>query len=401
MDAKSGEGLRHEPGDEGALAAIVAAAAREHTPLAVEGGGTRRRLGRPMQTAATLSTVKLSGVTLYEPTELVLSARAGTPLAEIEALLAAKNQRLAFEPMDHRALYGSAGEPTIGGVAAANISGPRRVGAGAARDSLIGVRAVTGTGEVVKSGGRVMKNVTGLDLVKFLAGSYGTLAVLSEVSFKLQPMPETEATIVLSGLDDRRAVVALSAALGSPFSVTGAAHRPAFGSEPARTYIRLEGFAVSVADRAARLARELAGFAPIERIDAEGTRAIWRGIRDLESLGAAAGRPLWRVSVKPSDGPAVVDAARRAVAADVLYDWGGGLVWIAGGEGADAGAAVVRAAVKTVGGHATLVRAPEDIRHSVDIFEPPSDALLAVTRRLKATFDPAGVLNPGRIYPGL
>src|SRR4051812_21259201 len=197
------------PPDEAEVASVVREAAARRTPLAVEGGGTRRGLGRPMQTAATLSTAKLRGVTLYEPTELVLSARAGTPLAEVEALLAKHGQRLAFEPMDHRPLQGSGGEPTLGGIVAANVSGPRRIEAGAARDTLIGVRAVTGRGEAVKSGGRVMKNVTGYDLVKFLAGSYGTLAVLSEVTFKVLPKPETEATLVLSGLDERRAVAAL------------------------------------------------------------------------------------------------------------------------------------------------------------------------------------------------
>ena len=249
MTLESGETQALHPATEAELAGVVADAAAHKTPLAIVGGGTRSCLGRPMQTAATLSTARLTGVTLYEPAELVLSARAGTPLAEIEALLAKNNQRLAFEPPDYRPLYGTTGEPTIGAIAAANLSGPRRVQAGAARDSLIGIRAVTGRGDVVKSGGRVMKNVTGLDFVKFLAGSYGTLAVLSEVTFKVQPAPEIEATLILHGLDDTRAVAALSAALGSPWGVTGAAHRPARVGQGARTFIRLDGFAISVADR--------------------------------------------------------------------------------------------------------------------------------------------------------
>ena len=386
------------PGDEAELAAIVAASNAAQTPLAVVGGGTRSGLGRPMQTAATLSTASLTGITLYEPAELVLSARAGTPLAEVEALLASNRQRLAFEPPDHRPLYGSSGEPTVGAVAAANLSGPRRIQAGAARDGLIGVRAVTGRGDIVKSGGRVMKNVTGYDLVKFLAGSYGTLAVLSEVTFKVVPMPETEATLVFAGLDDVRAVAALSAALGSPFSVTGAVHIP---GDPARTCIRIEGFDASVADRARRLAAQLAASGAPEILDEAASAILWNTVRDLGALAAAPDAPLWRVSVKPADGPKIAEATRRAFRARTLYDWGGGLVWIAGGEGPDAGASVVRAAVAEVGGHATLVRAPEDVRLAVDVFQPQPAPLMELTRRLKASFDPAGILNPGRMYPGI
>ncbi len=389
------------PADESELAAMIAEAAGRRTPLAVDGGGTRSGLGRPMQTAATLSTAKLAGVTLYEPSEMVLSARAGTPLAEIDALLASNRQRLAFEPMDHRALYGGSGEPTIGGVVAANISGPRRITAGAARDSLIGIRAVTGGGDVAKSGGRVMKNVVGLDLVKFLAGSFGTLAVLSEVTFKVLPVPESEATLVLSGLDDVRAVAALSAALGSPFSVTGAAHVPRQAGEVARTLIRLDGFTESVAYRLDRLAAELNAFGKAERLEGAASQTLWRDVRDLAVLGAPSDAPVWRVSVKPGAGPRIAEAARRAFPCRVLYDWGGGLVWIAGGEGADAGAGVIRAAVAAAGGHATLVRATDAVRLAVDVFEPPSGPIMALTRKLKQTFDPSGILNPARMYVGI
>ena len=389
------------PNDEAELADVVAHAAVRRTPLAVAGGATKIGLGRPMQTAATVSTAAMAGITLYEPAELVVSARAGTLVAEIEAALAANGQCLAFEPPDWRHLYGTTGAPTIGGVAAANLSGPRRIQAGAARDGLIGVRAVAGTGEVIKSGGRVMKNVTGYDLVKFLAGSYGTLAVLSEVSFKVQPSAETEATLALAGLDDASAVAALSAALGSPWSVTGAAHLPAANGDLARTLVRIEGFAESVSARSAKLSALLAEFAGAEILSAATSSAIWRAVRDVGALGAPPGAPVWRVSVRPGDGPAVADAARRAFDARILYDWGGGLVWIAGGAGGDAGASVVRSAVKSVGGHATLVRAPDAVRLSVDVFEPPAPPVMDLTRRLKATFDPAGILNPGRMYAGV
>ena len=389
------------PASEADLADDVKTAARERVPLAIIGAGTRSGLGRPVQAGETLSTFRLTGITLYEPSELVISAKAGTQLKEIEALLAGHGQRLAFEPMDHRGIYGSSGEPTIGAVAAANVSGPRRIVAGAARDSLIGVRAVTGAGDIVKSGGRVMKNVTGYDLVKLMAGSLGTLGVFSEVTFKVQPVPETEATLALTGLSDETAVVAMSAALGSPFSVTGAAHAPADEGEPARTYIRLDGFAASVADRAARLRDQLAEFAAADILEAATSRSLWLTILDLDGLSAPFSTPIWRVSVKPGDGPAIAASAKAAFQARVLYDWGGGLVWIAGGEGDDAGAGVIRAAVRAVGGHATLVRAPESVRNAVDVFQPLPASVMEMSRKLKATFDPAGILNPGRMYAGV
>ncbi len=389
------------PRDESEVAEIVATANRSREPLAIVGGGTRLGLGRPTQTATSLSTAAIAGITLYEPTELVLSARAGTPLAEIDALLTSKGQRLPFEPMDHRGLLGSDGEPTIGGVVAANVSGPRRIQAGAARDSLIGVRAITGSGDIVKSGGRVMKNVTGYDLVKFIAGSYGTLAVLSEVTFKVEPRPEAESTLIFSGLDDTRAVAALSAALGSPFAVTGAAHRPADGGTPARTFVRLEGFQASVADRSARLAGELASFGPSERVDGDASETLWRTVRDVEFLGDAEKLPIWRISTRPSDAPAIVESIRRNFDCHALYDWGGGLIWLAGGDSDDGGAAVVRSAVAAVSGYATLVRAPSDIRAAVAVFQPLDPAVMALTKRLKETFDPVGVLNPGRMYEGI
>lgn len=388
------------PADEAELAGIVGNAAAARTPLAIAGGNTRARLGRPVQAAADLSTGRLRGVTLYEPHELVLSARAGTPLAEVEELLAQNRQRLAFEPMDQRPLYGSAGEPTIGAVAAANISGPRRISAGAARDALIGVRAVNGNGEVIRAGGRVMKNVTGYDLVKFLAGSYGTLAVLSEATFKVLPVPETESTLVLESLADGAAIAALSQALGSPFEVSGAAHIAADGG-PARTLIRLEGFGAAIADRRLRLRAELSDFGDVGIVEGEASQSLWREVRDLNALSAPAGVPVWRLELKASAAAAVVDTIRRSIACRALYDWGGGLVWLAGGEGADAGAAVIRGAVAGSGGQATLVRAPDGIDAGLEIFPPLPAPLAELTRRAKAAFDPAGILNPGRMYAGV
>jgi len=390
------------PQDEAELASAIGDAAARRTPLAIEGGGTRRGLGRPMQTAATLSTLGMIGVTLYEPTELVISARAGTPLDLIETLLANQNQRLAFEPIDHRAILSSTGSPTIGAVAAANLSGPRRIQVGAARDSLIGLRVVTGRGETVKSGGRVMKNVTGYDLVKFLSGSYGTLGVFSEVTFKVAPIPETEATIVVPGLEEVAAIKALSVALGSPWSVTGAAHLPPYDREIARTLIRIEGFEASVAERRDKLIAALKPFGRAEAVPAAASQSIWKAIRDLAALGAPRRSVVWRISVRPGDGPGLVTELRRSLPCRVLYDWGGGLIFIAANDTGDsAGAMVVREAVARVGGHATLIRAPDHVRLAVDVFEPQPPAVMDLQRRLKATFDPEGILNPGRMYAGM
>ena len=242
---------------EAEASTIVKEAAATGKPLAIRGANTKAAMGRPMDVDAGLSSTAMAGITLYEPAELVIAAKSGTPVSEVVRVLAEKGQELPFEPMDYRPLLGTRGEPTIGAVAAMNISGPRRIMAGAARDSLIGIRAVNGRGEVVKSGGRVMKNVTGLDLVKLLAGSWGTLGFMTEVTFKVLPKTERMATLLWRGLNDRQAIDALSSAFGSPFDVTGAAHLPGADVQSARTLVRLEGFSVSVDYRLGEVRRLL------------------------------------------------------------------------------------------------------------------------------------------------
>lgn len=389
----------YQPRSEAEAATLIGEAAARRERLRLVGGGTRAGIGRPAQDEATLSSAGLTGITLYEPAELVIAARAGTPLAEVEARLAEGGQMLPFEPMDHRPLLGSTGEPTIGAVAAGNVSGPRRIAGGAARDSLIGVRFVNGRGEAVKSGGRVMKNVTGLDLVKLMAGSWGTLGFLTEVTFKVLPVPERTATLALAGLDDARAVEAMSVALGSPFEITGAAHLPEGIDGPARTLLRIEGFSASVDYRLGQLTRLLRGFTPPSTREREEAASQWRAVRDVLPF-AGGDEAVWRLSTAPGRGPAVAAAIAAARPSRWFYDWGGGLIWLATPATGDAGAEVVRAALAQ-GGHATLVRAPDAVRAAVPVFEPLSEPLMRITAGLKAAHDPAGLFNPGRMYAGI
>jgi glycolate oxidase FAD binding subunit len=384
--------------------------------LEIVGQGSKRAVGRPAQTDLTLDLSGLSGVTLYEPEELVLSARAGTPIAEIEALVAASNQHLAFEPMDYGPVLGGlANRGTLGGVLAANISGPRRLKAGAARDHFLGFAAVSGRGESFKSGGRVVKNVTGYDLCKLMAGSWGTLAALTDVTIKTLPRPETEATAVVLGLDDAAAMCAMAAAMGSSSEVSGAAHLPAgiAGSIPlgqavaagrALTLLRLEGVAPSVAHRKAALLAAMKPFGEVGAVDDTVSRGLWRAVRDVLPLAASrsgAEAPLWRISTAPTKGAALARLIARACEAQVMYDWAGGLLWVALPPSDDAGAEIVRRAVTASGGHATLVRAPASVRAAVAVFEPPDAALGALSKRIKESFDPKGVLNPGRLWAGV
>ena len=393
------------PAEENAIAAAIAAAAAAGEPLRLSGGDSKHAMLRPVQAARALSLANHRGITLYSPKELVLRARAGTPLPEIEATLAEQGQHLIAEPPDLSALFGAPRPATLGGTVAANLSGPRRVAWGAMRDHVLGMRAVNGTGEVIRSGGRVLKNVTGLDLCKLLAGSHGTLAAITEITLKVLPAAEAAGTVALLGLDATAGVAALAAALGSPFSVSGAAYLPEdaaarVGFPRAVALARIEDFAPSVTYRTEKLRGDLAGCGgTAEILDDAASRALWRAVRDAAPLPATGEDAVWRVSVRPSAGPGVLAAAMAAGLRGYL-DWGGGLVWLAGPATTAAHAAVERAA-RAGGGTWMLLRGPEPLAAAVAVIPEEPAALARITRQVKAAFDPRGILNPGRLYAGL
>jgi glycolate oxidase FAD binding subunit len=396
------------PTDECGLIQAVSDAFAAGTPLEVAGNGSKRGLLRPVQAAATLTTSRLAGISFYSPQELVISAQAGTPLAAIEATVAERGQQLTSEPPDFSGLLGSTGTQTLGGVVGANLSGPRRIAWGATRDHVLGVRAVNGRGELLRSGGRVLKNVTGLDICKLLTGSHGTLAVMSEITLKVLPTPEQRGTLVLAGLDPVRGVAALAAALGSPYAVSAAAYLPAeaaalvpavAGFAGPVTLARIEDFAQSVAYRTDRLRADLAAFGRAEILGDAASVALWAAVRDAAPLHGHLGA-IWRVSVRPSAGPSVVQAVGDAFPARWFLDWGGGLVWIAGPATEEAHAAVT-AAAQAAGGTWMLLRAPDPLRAAVAVLPPEPAALARITASVKAAFDPKNILNPGRMYAGI
>lgn len=386
------------PASEDELAEIVRDHAARSAPLAIRGGGTRP-VGAPVP-GTPLSTRAIEGISLYEPGALTLVVRAGTPIEVVEKTLAEHNQRLAFEPTDHRPLLGTTGTPTIGGIVAANVSGPRRIADGACRDTLLGVRFVNGKGEIIKSGGRVMKNVTGYDLSRLMAGARGTLGILTEVAFKVLPLPEGEATLLARSLDYHEAVAAMARALGSPWQVTSAAHLPAeLAGGASETRLRLEGWRSSVESRAEKLVRHLGG--EWELIRGEESASMWREVRDVLPFVGHEGA-VWRISLKPTDAPAFLELiAAAGLEHHALLDWGGGLVWLITPDEGDAGAARIRGELASLGGHATLVRASEETQRCVSVFHPEAPRLAALARGLKTKFDPADILNRGLMDPAM
>lgn len=391
----------------------------EKTPLEIVATGSKRTFGRPMQTAATLDLSGLSRIKVYEPAELFMTADAGASMSDVTEALDDAGQQLSFEPPDLGPLLGAdAGQGSIGGVVATNIAGPRRIKEGAARDHVLGFNAISGRGEVFKSGGTVVKNVTGFDLSKLMAGSFGTLAVMAEVTLKTLPAPEKTRTILISwkpdGVYDHAAMSAMAKALGSPHDVSAAAHLPAMaakqsavdyvsGAAGAVTALRLEGPEPSVKHRAAALIEELKGFGAVEELHTSNSKTFWREMRDVQVFVGRDDLPVvWRLSVPPMSGSHTAIELLEDLHGEVIYDWGGGLVWL-GLASADDGANAdfIRSTVAKVGGHATLVRAPSELRANVSVFQPLSAAEKMVTEKINEGFDPNGVLNPGRMYQGI
>ena len=383
-----------KPRDSRELRQAVEWALADNVALDLRGEGSKLALGKPMRCDQVLDLSGIAGIVDYAAEELVVTLRAGTPLRDVEALLAQRNQMLAFEPPDLGPLLGrEAGQGTLVGAVMGNLAGPRRISAGAARDHLLGFSGVNGRGETFKSGGRVMKNVTGYDLSKLLAGSWGTLAVLDEVSIKVLPAPDQTRTLFVLGLDDDTAVKAMCLAMGSPHDVSGAAH------VDGRTALRLEGVAPSVEARLKGLRELLApSGAKTEELGTLESRAFWREVRDAVPLAAAPDAIVWKISCPPTEGPGIVSRIKALrPAAEAFYDWSGGLIWLGLPANADADHKIVRGALGPAGGHATLIRAPEAVRASVPVFHPQPAPLAALANRVKESFDPKRLFNPGRM----
>ena len=383
-------------------------------PLEIVGHGSKRAIGLPMVTNAVLDLSALNAVTSYEPNELIITVQASAPMSDVLSLIDSKNQEFAFDPMDTSVLLGTPrGAGTVGGAISAGLAGPRRIKAGGARDHLLGAEAVSGFGDSFKAGGKVVKNVTGYDLCKLLAGSWGTLSVMTEVTLKVMPKAESERTLMLRGLDDVAANRAMTTALGSSFDVSGVAHLPAsslrgansslaaLGSlQQAVTLIRLEGIGASVVDRAKSVSGILASFGTVDMIEDDLSTSTWASVRDVTPFAASGplgAWPVWRIVCPPAFGGILGQALARDTGGDVVYDWGGGLIWAALPPAADAHASLLRERLKPIGGHATLIRATDQVRSVVDVFHPQQTGVAALGQRVKASFDPKNILNRGRM----
>jgi len=371
------------PDGADALAAIVAEAAHDGTRLLLRGGGSKDAVGAPTKEARIVDMRGFSGVVDYDPPELVLTVKAGTPLAEVQALVAERGQMLAFDPFDHGAILGGAiGEATIGGIVSAGVAGPTRVSRGAARDHLLGFEGVSGRGERFVAGAKVVKNVTGYDLSKLITGSWGRLAAITELTLKVLPAPRMRLTLGIAGLDPTAAVATMARMMGSAAEISATAHLPNWNGAPL-TAIRLDGFPSSVEARGAIVGVLMERVAPLADEEAE---ALWHAVTVAAPLPADV--PLWRIIAPAARMPALI----ASLDGDWMMDWAGGLLWLASTNDPQA----IRAAATQAGGHAMLVRADAAMRAVVPALHPQPAPLAALEERVRRAFDPAGVFETGR-----
>lgn len=418
-----------KPENENQVLEAVCEAVQERQSLEILGGGSLSCVGQPQDSALPppilLDLSGLCGISLYEPEELVLSAMAGTSIAAIESALAQHGQQLAFEPADLRRLVGlEERQSTLGGTLATNLCGPRRIKAGAARDHFLGVEAVSGRGEAFKSGGRVVKNVTGYDMCKLLTGSWGTLAIMTKLTLKVLPAAETQKTLLVMGLNSQDAVQVMCKAMGSALDLSGSSHIPVELVQGSRvreistaassvTALRLEGIESSVAYRMEKLKalvlqlEATAKYVETMVLDADESQIYWRDVRDVRFFSPASGRPVWRISVPPAQGAEVLMSIDEELSSHAFFDWSGGLIWLESlkdddadqnkGNSEDGGAEVIRQAISAVNGHATLITGAQQLRSSIDVFQPQSTGVALLSQRIKHGFDPYNLLNPGRM----
>ncbi len=392
---------------------IVRAAVNDKKSVEIIGAGTKRGWGRPNEISDLMNISTLSGISLYEPKELVLTAKAGTPINNIIQTLSQNHQQIAFEPPDFSSLYGGEkNHGTLGGIIATNLSGPRRIQSGAARDYCLGFEAISGRGEKFKSGGRVVKNVTGFDLSKLLTGSFGTLAVMTSVTIKVSPSPDKTRTVLVYGLDDRMAIQALSETLQSSFEVNAAAYMPGdIATNSSVSYVaapglsvaavRLQGPGPSVDARCQAIRNLWQSYGEVEELHSHNSFGLWHEIRDVDPLLNNKQDQIWRLSVAPSEGANVVARVRNKIQSKAYFDWGGGLIWLAADGDLMGVGKILRSAIGSGGGHATLLRASSELRLESSVFQPQEPKVSCLTKSIKENFDPERVLNPGRMYEGI
>ena len=375
------------PSNELEIREAVLQASTQKTSLRIIAGGTRSGIGNPGSISQALDVANVSGITRYEPGSLTIEAKSGTPMSEIEAALAKENQMLAFEPMDHRALMGTTGTPTIGGIVACNVSGPRRFLSGACRDFALGVRFIDGHGRVIKNGGRVMKNVTGLDLTKLTCGAYGTLGVISEIALKVLPKPECGVTLQFEGLNVDQAVKLFCQAVTTPFEISGAAWQNNVA------LLRIEGLPKQVSYRLSRL-QDLFSEFPSAVIEGNSHSELWNDIRDVQAF-SDTDETIWKVSTKPTQTPAIVTASHDLLQARSIVDQGAATIWLAVPSDAPEQAETIRGLIPNNDGYATLIRGSRQLRKSVPVFQPQHARIEQISENLRRQFDPMCLLNPG------